>query len=446
METFAQTNTTVNGTINQPNGAMAMSGDYYALGQYLTQWGSYSNYTTSTIPDANFPAGKGYQMGTNPVGSESPFSGQTLAFTGEIATASQSIDVQNLNGTNNGYGRRWNLVANPYPSYISAQAFFDTNSSVMGGAYTYCYVWRTGDETDNNEGNGGFGKWGIYNMLQNNLGGGDFQIAPGQAFYVAAASSDVAQIQFTPSMRTVTGGDDFINGAPVLLNYKLDLKLYNGSAERAKTKFHFQQGLTLGLEPAYDAAAYNQAAALSSRLPEDDQGVNFQLNAMNIEAAYNQTIPLVVNQQEGQSFRISISNNTLPEDINVYLEDVFNGTLTSLKNQDFELVAQEDLSQDGRFYIRFTTQSLAIYDVLNLSNLNVYKINKNSFITIKGLTPDMGKTTATLYNMLGMKVREKALDSSQSAQRISTQGLASGVYIINLKAGDQAVSKKIIIQ
>jgi len=48
--------------------------------------------------------------------------------------------------------------------------------------------------------------------------------------------------------------------------------------------------------------------------------------------------------------------------------------------------------------------------------------------------------------MLGMKVREKALDSSQSAQQISTQGLASGVYIINLKAGEQAISKKVIIQ
>ena len=432
MQSFAQTHTNSNNTNN--TGSLAFDDPYYALGEYLTEWGSYSNYTTSTIPNSSFPAGKGYQMATNPIGSGNDMEGQTLAFTGDIATTSQSIDVQNLNGTNNGYGRRWNLVANPYPSYISAQAFFDTNSSVMGGAYTYCYVWRTGDETSSNEDNGEFGKWGIYNMLQNNLGGGDFQIAPGQAFYVAAASSDVAQIQFTPSMRTVTGGDDFINGAPVLLNYKLDLKLYNGSAERAKTKFHFQQGLTLGLEPAYDAAAYNQAAALSSRLPEDDQGVNFQLNAMNIEAAYNQTIPLVVNQQEGQSFRISISNNTLPEDINVYLEDVFNGTLTSLKNQDFELVAQEDLSQDGRFYIRFTTESLAVNDVLSPSSITVFKLNTDNFITIKGLSPEMGKTTATLYNMLGMKVREKALDSSQSAQQISTQGLASGVYIINLKS------------
>ena len=444
MQNFAQTHTNSNNTNN--TGSLAFDDPYYALGEYLTEWGSYSNYTTSTIPNSSFPAGKGYQMATNPIGSGNDMEGQTLAFTGDIATTSQSIDVQNLNGTNNGYGRRWNLVANPYPSYISAQAFFDTNSSVMGGAYTYCYVWRTGDETSSNEDNGEFGKWGIYNMLQNNLGGGDFQIAPGQAFYVAAASSDVAQIQFTPSMRTVTGGDDFINGAPVLLNYKLDLKLYNGSAERAKTKFHFQQGLTLGLEPAYDAAAYNQAAALSSRLPEDDQGVNFQLNAMNIEAAYNQTIPLVVNQQEGQSFRISISNNTLPEDVNVYLEDVFNGTLTSLKNQDFELVAQEDLSQDGRFYIRFTTESLAVNDVLSPSSITVFKLNTDNFITIKGLSPEMGKTTATLYNMLGMKVREKTLNNTAATQQISTQGLSSGVYIINLKAGEQAVSKKVIIQ
>ena len=434
MQSFAQTHTNSNNTNN--TGSLAFDDPYYALGEYLTEWGSYSNYTTSTIPNSSFPAGKGYQMATNPIGSGNDMEGQTLAFTGDIATTSQSIDVQNLNGTNNGYGRRWNLVANPYPSYISAQAFFDTNSSVMGGAYTYCYVWRTGDETSSNEDNGEFGKWGIYNMLQNNLGGGDFQIAPGQAFYVAAASSDVAQIQFTPSMRTVTGGDDFINGAPVLLNYKLDLKLYNGSAERAKTKFHFQQGLTLGLEPAYDAAAYNQAAALSSRLPEDDQGVNFQLNAMNIEAAYNQTIPLVVNQQEGQSFRISISNNTLPEDINVYLEDVFNGTLTSLKNQDFELVAQEDLSQDGRFYIRFTTESLAVNDVLSPSSITVFKLNTDNFITIKGLSPEMGKTTATLYNMLGMKVREKALDNTarRAHNKSLPKGLSSGVYIINLKS------------
>ena len=441
MQSFAQTNTNNNTT----SGAMAMGGDYYALGQYLTQWGSWANYTTSTIPDANFPAAKGYQMGTNSIGSGNDMQGQTLAFTGEIATTTQTINIQNQNGANGGNGRRWNLVANPFSSYINGNTnagttnggtnFIDVNANVLDLEYTGLYYWDADEDG-----------WDVFNQLQTNSDDGTLFIAPGQGFFVAARNSEVAQISFTPQMRTILGGDDFISGAPTLLNYKLDLKLFNGSTERAKTKFHFQQGLTLGLDAGYDAGAYNQATALSSRLPGDDQGVNFQINAMNLESAYNQTIPLVINQEVGQNFRVSISNNTLPEDVNVYLEDVQNGTLTSLKDQDFELSAQSDLSDAGRFYIRFTTQNLAVNDVLSPSTINVYKINTDSFITIKGLTPEMGKTTATIYNMLGMKVREKALDSSQSAQQISTQGLASGVYIINLKAGEQVVSKKVIIQ
>jgi hypothetical protein len=167
---------------------------------------------------------------------------------------------------------------------------------------------------------------------------------------------------------------------------------------------------------------------------------------MDIDAVNSEVIPLVINQQEGQPFRLSISENTIPEDVNVYLEDTQNGTLTSLKDQDFELSAQEDLSDAGRFYIRFTNQSLATNDVLSPSSLTVFKLNTDAFVTITGLSPEMGKTTATLYNMLGMKVRSKTLNNTDAAQQISTQGLASGVYIINLKAGDQAVSKKVIIQ
>ena len=441
MQSFAQTNTNNNTT----SGAMAMGGDYYALGQYLTQWGSWVNYTTSTIPNANFPAAKGYQMGTNSIGSGNDMQGQTLAFTGEIATTTQTINIQNQNGANGGNGRRWNLVANPFSSYINGNTnagatnggtnFIDVNADVLDEVYTGLYYWDADEDG-----------WDVFNQLQTNSNDGTLFIAPGQGFFVAARNSEVAQISFTPQMRTILGGDDFISGAPILLNYKLDLKLFNGSAERAKTKFHFQQGLTLGLDAGYDAGAYNQVTALSSRLPEDDQEVNFQLNAMNLESAYNQSIPLVINQEVGQNFRVSISNNTLPEDVNVYLEDTQNGTLTSLKDQDFELVAQSDLSDAGRFYIRFTTQNLAVNDVLSPSSLTVFKLNTDAFVTIQGLTPEMGKTTATIYNMLGMKVREKALNNTAATQQISTQGLASGVYIINLKAGEQAISKKIIIQ
>lgn len=439
MAAFADTNIA-------NNGPLSYEGNQYGIGQFLTDQGFFENYTGTlsggtinstggSIENAgDFPAAKGFQMAT--------FWGDPMAFTGEVATTTQTINIQNQNGANGGVGLRWNLVANPFPSYLkgngapgSTDNFLRVNAGIIQSNYLGVYGWNAN------------GSYDVYNYATGSQGiGTDILIAPGQGFFVAAASTDVAQLQFTPAMRTVDGGDDFISGAPMLLSYNFDLKLFHGNSEKAETKYFFQEGLTLDLDPGYDAGALNQITPLSSRLPGDDQGVNFQINAMSLDSAYNQTVPLVINQEQGQSFRISISNNTLPENVYVYLEDAQNGTLTSLKDQDFELSAESDLSEDGRFYIRFTTQNLAVNDVLNPSSLTIFKLNTDAFVTIQGLTPEMGKTTATLYNMLGMKVREKALDSSQSAQRISTQGLASGVYIINLKAGEQTVSKKIIIQ
>ena len=403
---------------------------YYAIGTHDAVTDSWTNYTgpngdNSVDGAGNFTPAKGYQMATD--------YGATMAFTGEIATTTQSISIKQQTVM-------WNLVANPFPSYIkgnggpgSTDNFLNLNlnaGTINTGNFGAIYAWKA-----DNSG------YQAYNNTND-----DIYIAPGQGFFVAANSTSPRNLIFTPQMRTTAGGDDFIDGAPILLNYNFDLKLFHGNSEKAETKYFFKEGLTLGLDPGYDAGALDQLTPLSSRLPETDTGVNFQINAMSLESAYNQTIPLVINQQEGQSFRISISNNTLPEDINVYLEDVLNGTLTPLKAQDFELSAQEDLSDDGRFYLHFTTQSLAIDEVLNPNNINVYKLNTEAYITINGLTPEIGKTTATLYNMLGMKVRQKALDNSQDTQHISTQGLAGGVYIIELKAGDIKFSKKVIIQ
>jgi len=438
LNDFYNTNTN-DGT----GGPLDTQGETIALGTYNNEWDSWSLYTTDNIENAgNFITGKGYQIAAS-IADNNPM-GQTIAYTGQIATQTQTTPIINNNGTNV-VGKRWNLVANPFPSYIKANEhadpinnFIKVNENILDSNYGAVY----GKRSDGTPG------YIIYNNARgsSSIPGSPLLIAPGQGFLVAAASADVAQLQFTPAMRTVDGGDDFISGAPVLNNYLLNLKLFHGNSEEAETIFYFQQGLSDGLDPGYDAGSPNQAMPLSTRLTENDQGINFSINAMDIDAVNSEVIPLVINQQEGQPFRISISENTIPEDVNVYLEDTQNGTLTSLKNQDFELIAQEDLSQDGRFYIRFTTESLAINDAQSPSSITVFKLNTDNFITIKGLSPEMGKTTATLYNMLGMEIRSKTLNNTDAAQQISTQGLASGVYIINLKAGEQAISKKVIIQ
>jgi hypothetical protein len=407
------------------NGAnIQVIGDDYAFSQFNNATGQWERYAQAS-QDGSFTTGQGYSMATT--------TGTTVAFTGAMETTSQSIDIINNSGLNN-VGRRWNLVSNPFPSYIAGNTaaattnFMDANSSVIDSEFLAVYGWDGSSYT-------------IYNQLS-----GAFSMAPGQGFWVAAASTSNAGLDFTAAMRTTTGNGDFVSG-PQLLTYNVALKLYNGETEKAATNFYFRDGLSLGLDPGYDAAAFNQSMALSTRLAQGSQETAFSINAMDIAAMQNIRVPLEIRQSAGQSFRVSIADMELPEDIYVYLEDTANGTLSSLKDGDFELTAQSNLSGSDRFFIVFKSNSvLSNGNTLGINALNVYKANTESFVTIAGITPDLGKLNATLYSIVGATVREKALNTATATQTLSTEGLASGLYIIQLRSGNQVFTKKIIVE
>ena len=266
--------------------------------------------------------------------------------------------------------------------------------------------------------------------------------------YEESRITNLLNLSSTPD---IISENESLTSAPILTTYTLFIKLYNGNIEAAETKFYFQDGLTLGLDPGYDAGAFDQDIALSSRLVEDNQGTNFTINAMGLESSYNQSVPLIVNQFVGQTFRINISQNTLPDNVNVYIEDILENTYTPIIGKDFELTTDVNLNEEGRFRIHFTTEILGV-EVLNTNNVfdtdtvSVFKANNQDFITITGITATANKTTASLYNMLGKSVRTKTLNNATQTQSISTQGLAKGVYVVQLKAGNAMFSKKVLLQ
>ena len=266
--------------------------------------------------------------------------------------------------------------------------------------------------------------------------------------YEESRITNLLNLSSTPD---IISENESLTSAPILTTYTLFIKLYNGNIEAAETKFYFQDGLTLGLDPGYDAGAFDQDIALSSRLVEDNQGTNFTINAMGLESAYNQSVPLIVNQFVGQTFRINISQNTLPDNVNVYIEDILENTYTPIIGKDFELTTDVNLNEEGRFRIHFTTEILGT-EVLNTNNVfdtdtvSVFKANNQDFITITGIAASANTTTASLYNMLGKSVRTKTLHNEAQTQSISTQGLAKGVYVVQLKAGNAMFSKKVLLQ
>ena len=423
----------INSFVTANSSTLATNGATKAIGYYDNADNTWTNYTTSTIGGAgNFPLGKGFQMGTIANGTG------ILSFTGSPATTNQTQEIINNDAANSSAGTRWNLVANPFPSYIQGNAnahatnnFLPVNSDKLDDSYEAIYGYDA-------DGTG----YTIYNNSS-----GALLLAPGQGFMIASDNTNSDNISFTTDMRTIVGGDDFITSSRAMQDsYELILKLYQGDTEIDNTRFYFKEGLNLGLDPGYDAGHFNQSASLMSRLVDEDKGVGFAVNAMGLESINDVVIPLVVNRESGNGFKISIHTNDIYEGTNVYLEDNQQGTVTLLNEQDFELTPQDNLSGAGRFFVHLTSASLSIEDDIETHLLNVYKSDINNFITIEGTANQSNQINLRLYNILGKEVVSKTLENNINTQTISTQGLATGIYVIKLKSGNNVITKKLFIK
>ena len=416
---------------------LASNGDAYAIGYYDNYSDEWENYTTSSngYPfNGNFLLGMGFQMAT--------ISGGTLKFTGAPAATNKTlpiIDFSVVVGEGGGEGTKWNLVANPFPSYIhgntsadSSNNFLTINSEKLHDSYQAIYGYDA-------DGSG----YTVYNNTSAAL-----RIAPGQAFMVASDNPNVGNpdvLSFTTAMRTTEGDDDFIAGRNSENSFELILKLYEGDSEIDHTKFYFGDGLGLDLDPGYDAGHFNQGASLMSRLVEEDEGVGLVINAMGIESANDVVVPIELNREAGNNFRISIGTFNIDTAINVYLEDNVQETMTLLNDQDFELIAENELSGVGRFFIHLTETVLSIDDKIETNYLNVFKADVNNFITVEGLANQSNLTKLRLYTIHGKEVISATLNNNNK-QLISTQGLSPGIYIVKLESGNILLTKKLFIK
>ena len=104
-----------------------------------------------------------------------------------------------------------------------------------------------------------------------------------------------------------------------------------------------------------------------------------------------------------------------------------------------------DLSGAGRFFIHITADTMSNEDV-STSMLNAYKEANNNYITIEGLATQSNNVNVSLYNILGRKVLDTSLSNNMNTQTISTLGMASGIYVIELESGSDRLTKKLIIQ
>ncbi|WP_299096843.1 T9SS type A sorting domain-containing protein [uncultured Winogradskyella sp.] len=395
-----------------------------AFAPYNNVSGDYENYDIVVNETTPLEAGKGYRAAT--------LDGSPVVFTG-------NVNVGNVNTTiTAGSASSWNLVGNPYTSYIDAQAFISENGSlgndVLDSNYNAVYGYNSGTD--------GSSIWTIINNVQN-VGK---TIAPGQGFYVYSnGTGGAGNLAFTPTMRTTSGNDDFILGRSSSNSIShLNLKINNASSSY-NTDFYFSEDCSSGLDIGYDAGsldASNSNFSLYSHLVADNTGVDLAIQCLSFDDMESVVVPLGINASSGDNVSISINESDLSDDINIYLEDNSDNTFTLLNANTYNFAVIEDLEGTGRFFLHFSPSTLSI-DTNIVNGLDIYTSTNPDYLNVKGKL--IGKAQLDLYDVQGRLVLSRELESGSSTNSISVESLQSGVYVVKLNISGITRTEKVII-
>lgn len=420
---------------------LATNNSQYAIGTYTnttaaaSAGNTWQNYTTTTAPNAgNFVAAKGYQMAAKGSASGSGV-GAEMTFSGRPNTGTKTFSIINSETGDGGAnepsdGSRFNLVGNPYPSFISVTSFVNANTGVLGNGFQAVYGWN-GSSYD------------TYNNASNAY------IAPGQGFMVGADAASNATLGFTNAMQSTDNSsmDDFISGDQLEDRAELFLG-YENSAYSNRAEIYFLDNTSDSFDIAYDAVSidFDYNNGIHTRLVDSSSdNRNFVIQSLSYSEINEKVIPLVIHGTANEELTLSILHRTTPADINIYLEDTFLNTFTNLKEEDFILTPIADLSGAGRFYVHLTEDTMSTIDVAS-NMMNAYKDANSDFITVEGLSSQESLVNVSLFNILGSKVLSTSFDNSLNQRFISTQGISQGIYVIELESLSSRLTKKILIK
>ncbi|WP_111682133.1 T9SS-dependent choice-of-anchor J family protein [Winogradskyella tangerina] len=389
----------------------------FLFGTFDSATSTYLNFTPANNPDP-LATGIGYRTGSTDNG--------TYTFTGTVETGDVEISVTNGGASN------WNLIGNPYPSYINVQSIlnettnrnrFDENAV---GIYGY-----DGSATDG---------WTIYNLANTD---GSTIIAPGQGFFIDAETSGT--FRFTPSMRMTGTSDDFILGRNSQPLTFLKLQINDGS-NNFHTDFYFNDNASLALDEGYDASVWNSTPAsfsVHSYLVENDNGRAMAIQALHSNDVSDVTIPLGINVNPNQTVVFSIQESTLPNDVNVYLEDVVTETTTLLNDENYEVVLDSPTIEKGRFYLRFVNQTLSVNEN-TMNALQIFTDQQQRSLTVKGQL--QSEAQLKLYDLQGRVVNIFTLKEDTTLQTFDISELPSGIYVADIQNQNARKTQKIILR
>ena len=334
-----------------------------------------------------------------------------LSITGTINTSNVSVTI------NTGTRDNFNLIGNPYTSYINSSNFTTTNTGLLSEETVW--LWDGS-------------QYVTYNAVS------PINIAPAQGYFVEASGS--GNVTFSTANQSHQNSDTFMRQTPKPM---FELFVEKGTQKKS-TKVFYAADKTKEFDNGYDSKLFGgiqHEFAVFTELLSNSDGRKLAIQTLPDTDFETMVIPLGVIAEANKEISFSASSQNLPNGVEVYLEDRTNNTYTNISKQSYAVTLQNAQDGVGRFYIHTSSKVLSNEDIIANSNISVYKSDRKQ-ITISGL-----QTQANLkvYSILGEELVNKNVNSNGTSL-IELPSLSTGVYVVKLNTNTGTITKKIVLE
>ncbi|MDE1206064.1 T9SS type A sorting domain-containing protein [Tenacibaculum larymnensis] len=340
-----------------------------------------------------------------------------LATPGDVSISGTANTSNIAKAISTGSRTNYNLVGNPYTSYINSANFAAANTAIL--TEETIWLWN-----------------GSQYITKNAID--DIEIAPGQGFFVEAAASN--NLIFAFSNQSHQNSDTFMRQEPIP---SIELSVNNNDIKRS-TKVFYASGKTKGYDRSYDSKMFGEDTsdlAVFTELLTNNQGKQLAIQTLPNNDYENMVIPVGLRALSGEKVTFSINTKNIPANLKVYLEDRINNVFTDLSEENYTTTLNKDSNSIGQFYLHTSSEKPTSIIEPSLDNISIYSSSNNE-ITITGLQTE---ANIAVYSILGKEIINRNIISN-GVSKVSIPSVATGVYIVKLNSNLGEVSKKVILK
>jgi hypothetical protein len=431
----------------------------YKFTNLTSEYANWQQITENTI----LKSGQGYTMKGSGIVIPPSVLAQNYVFSGKpnnglINNTGIQIGINNIN-----------LVGNPYASALDADEFIIDNLSAITGSL---YFWEHYTSNSTHVLSGYQGGYATRNLVGGVppvspaliSGLGSSSRIPGryipvaQGFFVKG-NTNGGQIIYQNSQRKFVK-EDSVNSNEMFRTPNQSLSLNNNNdvevipdlfsrirlGYTGSTNYHRQLLIGFMNEHADDSYNLGYDAEIIDIQPNDIyfqagsyklviQGVGF----FNINNSYPLTLK---SSQTGLvNFMIDGLENFDPNQP-IYIHDNSNNTYYNLRTSNASITIPAG-EITNRFSLRFSNETLSSTDFDSIPTTVFFNSTENNIEIINNQILEIEE--ATLFSLLGQKISNWKINSSEKSIKIPVKNIETGVYIVKLKTTDNLYFRQKII-